>query len=230
MTFHRNRKWLAVLLAAMLLLACSVSAFAAAPSAKTSVGGYTLQKTEEAASTVTLRYKNSAGDQMAVTYTTAAKAAQQLGVRQLSNEPLLYACYSDDFDTNNLGTIYYTVGACTVTVRSLSSSGSALRLEKDKMLAFLEQLQTGPVPVATAICAQCGGDVYCQGAQVGAWKADSSSLCSHGGTVKYKDTQNQRSVTVTSVCDACGAKTEDSFTQSAVYCNFSGRWYMQSAR
>lgn len=224
MKISTNKRVFALLLSFVLLALCAGGALAAAPSAKASAGGYTLQKKEDSAGGVTLTY-GGAGGQLTAHYTTGGMAAQRLGTRQFSTETLIYACYSDDFDSDSIGTVYYTVDGCTVTVRAAGG-----RVAKDEMLAFLEALQVGPVPVATCVCAKCGGEVYCHGAQVGAWQAGSDSVCSHGGTVKYKDTQNQRSVTVTSVCASCGDKTTQSYTQDAVYCNFTDHWYGQSVR
>ncbi len=218
MKTHRLKQCLALLLSLVLLALCAGGALAAGPSAKTSVSGYTLQKTETSSGGVTLTYQGTGG-QVSVYYTTEAKAAQQLGVRQFSGEVLLYDCYGADFDSNSIGTVYYTMGACTVEVRSVGG-----RMDKNAMRAFLEGIQASPMPVAVGVCPKCGGDLYSHGAQIGAWKEGSSSVCSHGGTVKYKDTQNERSVRVTLVCAACGHKVEDAYTQSALYCSYGNRW------
>lgn len=220
----RGKRFLALLLSMVLLALCAGSALAAAPAAKASVGGYTLQKTEEASGEVTLLYQG-AGGPISVCYSTTAEPAQRLGVRQLSTETLLYACYSDDFDADSIGTIYYTADGCTVTVR-----GENGRIDKDTLLTFLEAIQAGPIPVATGVCAKCGGEVYSHGAEIGSWKETGSSVCAHGGTVKYKDVQNERSVRVISVCASCGNRTEADYTQSALYCGYINRWYGEPIR
>lgn len=220
------RKRLSALLLSFALLAlCAGSALAAAPSAKTSVGGYTLQKTSTAAGSATLTY-SGAGGQMTVTYTAGGQAPQRMAncSQQFATDTVLYTCYSDDFDASSIASVYYQVGSCTVAVKSAGS------VDKSTMLAFVEALQASPVPVATGTCAKCGGDVYSHGAQLGGWQTGSSSVCSHGGTMKYKDTQKERSVTITSVCGSCGDQTTDHYTQSALDCDFTGQRYVQGMR
>lgn len=222
MKISMKKRLSALLLSFALLALCAVGALAAAPSAKTSVGGYTLQKTVSSAGSAVLTYSGSGG-QMTVTYTANGQAPQRMAncSQQFATDTVLYTCYSDDFDSSSIASVYYQVGSCTVAVKSAGS------VDKSTMLAFVEALQASPVPVATGTCAKCGGDVYCHGAQLGSWQAGSSSVCSHGGTVKYKDTQNERSVTITSVCGSCGDRTTDYYTQSALNCSFTGRWYGQ---
>lgn len=229
---HLYKRIPALLAVAAVLLMGAMGAFAAGavPKPASSVGGYSLQATEGGASTILASYENTAGNQFSVTYSTATKPAQQMGVRQFSTETLLFDCYSDDFDLNSIGIVYYTVGACTVTVQCLDAGGAQVKLAKSTVLPFLEQLQSSAVPVMTATCEKCGGAVYTQGASVGGWKETSSSACSHGGTYKYKDVQNQRNVTITAVCASCGNKTEDAYTQTALYCSYSNSWYLQSVR
>jgi hypothetical protein len=231
MRIRINKKCLTLLVSLGLVAVCAVSALAvsAVPvKSSSSLGGYTLQKTEESsADTVSLRYKNAANGQILVTYTTKGSAAQRLGLRQYSTEPLLYACYSDDFDTANIGVVYFTIGNCTVTVRSMSSAGTAVRLTKSDMLDFITQVQSSPVPVAVGVCAKCGGDLYNNGATVSAWKKVSTSACSHGGGLKYSDTKKERTVTTKTVCADCGNTTTDTQTQTGTYCSYAERWYMK---
>lgn len=223
-TLH-GKRFLALLLSMVLLALCAGSALAAGPAAKSSVGGYALQKTEDSPDGVTLLYKGTGG-QISVYYTTEGVAAQRMEIpRQFASDVLLYACYSDAVNSDTIGTVYYTVGSCTVTVRSESGW-----VDKSEMLSFLQALQASPMPVATGVCAKCGGDVYSYGAKVGSWEETSSGACSHGGTLKYKDTQNQRSVQVTTVCASCGNRTEETLTQSAAYCGYSNRWTAQTLR
>lgn len=223
----RNR-CLALLAAAALLLAFPASALAVAPAgseAPQAIGSYTLQAADQTPQSVTLRYEDAAGGQMLVTYAQAAADALPQGVRQDSGEPLLYPCYSGAGVGAQLACVSYTVGSCRVEAVSRPAP-----VDKAVMLAFLEQLQRSPVPFPTAACAVCGGAVYQQAADVGAWEEVSYTRCGHGGIFRYNDVLCRRTVCIRAVCAACGRETSGTEIQEAYYCAYGRRWYGQASR
>jgi hypothetical protein len=229
MRIRINKKQAALLIAVGLAAFCTLNAAAAGakatPAAVQTLGSFVLQRTEDTATAVTLRYKSADGKQISVTYTRGDKASSK-GLRQYTAQPLLYACYSDNFTSEKISTVYYTVGGCLVAVNGLDENGNSAALGKDEMLTFLTQLQQTAMPVAVGTCAKCSGDTYCQSVSVGEWKKLSSSLCGHGGGLKYTDTKQQRTVKVHRVCADCGNVEEESIAQTGTYCSYSGQWQM----
>jgi hypothetical protein len=229
MRIRINKKQAALVIAVGLAAFCTLNAAAAGakatPMAVQAVGNFVLQRTEDTANAVTLRYKSAEGEQISVTYTRGGKASSK-GLRQYTAQPLLYACYSDNFTSEKISTVYYTVGNCMVEVNGLDENGNSAALDKDEMLTFLTQLQKTAVPVPVGTCARCSGDTYCQSVSVGEWKKISSAPCSHGGGLKYTDTKQQRTVKVHRVCVDCGHVEEESTTQTGTYCSYSGQWQM----
>jgi hypothetical protein len=229
MRIRINKKQAALLVAVGLATFCTLNVAAAGAKATStsvqSLGNFVLQRTEDAANAVTLRYKSAEGKQISVTYTRGGKASSK-GLRQYTAQPLLYACYSDNFTGDKISTVYYTVGNCTVAVNGLDEKGNSAALGKEEMLTFLTQLQQTSLPVAVSTCAKCSGDSYCQSVNVGEWKKLSSAPCGHGGGLKYTDTKQQRTIKVRRVCADCGNVEEESITQTGTYCSYSGQWQM----
>jgi hypothetical protein len=230
MRIRVNKKQAALLVGIGLGVLCALNAAAAGAkpaqtAATKALGSYVLQRTEDTADAATLHYKSAAGLQMTVTYERGGKASSR-GLRQYLAQPMLYACYSDQFTSEKISTVYYTVGSCTVTVCSLDEKGNVAALNKDDMLAFLNQLQQSAMPVAVGTCEKCGGELYSQGASVSDWKKLSGGPCGHGGGLKNTDTKQERTIKLHTVCADCARTQEQTTTQTGTYCSYSGSWQM----